>query len=255
MSNTSNDYSNKNINKFQSLLKIDNLYKRFGGVKALNGVNLNVEKGEIRCLIGPNGSGKTTIFNVITGVYQPTAGMVFFDGNRIDELASYQIARLGLSIKFQINNIYLGLTVLQNLRIPFQRSKRIKSDYDISLDYILELIGLQEERDLTAEILPHGKQKWLEIGMAMAIKPKMLLLDEPTAGMSPEETNQTANIIKMVNSKFDTTVIVVEHDMEFVELINQKVSVLNQGKVFFEGSIHDVKNNPGVRRIYLGEEE
>jgi len=235
-----------------TLLETRRLTKSFGGLFASRGVNLAVEAGEIRCLIGPNGAGKSTLFKLISGTYRPDAGQVYFDGVDITLFRPYRRINQGLSIKFQVPGIFVDLSVEHNLRIALQRlvaSAQIDDETE-KLLYFLDLAGA---RQMLAGTLSHGQQQWLEIGMAIALCPKLLLLDEPTAGMTPEETFKTGELLKRLNAG-GMTIVVIEHDMAFVRQIARCITVLHFGEVFFEGTLDDVVNSKDVVRIYLGKE-
>jgi ABC-type uncharacterized transport system ATPase subunit len=232
------------------LLETRDLTKYFGGLSATNGVDIKVAPGEIRCLIGPNGAGKSTLFKLILGTYEPTAGTILFDGEDITRLRSHSRVQRGLSIKFQVPGIFHALSVEQNLRIALQRTVEY-SARNAEIDRLLGLLDLAHQRSTAAGNLSHGQQQWLEIGMAIACRPKLLLLDEPTAGMSPEETFKTGELVKRLNAQ-GMTVIVIEHDMTFVRQIATRVTVLHFGKIFDEGTLDDIVKNEDVVRIYLG---
>lgn len=232
------------------LLETRGLSKSFGGLNAINGVNLAIEEGEIRCLIGPNGAGKSTFFKLVIGTYEPTQGQVLFAGADITTLRPHLRVQRGLSIKFQVPGIFLDLLVEQNLRIALQQ-KHGPHTIDAETDQLLKFLELDRSRSLLAGSLSHGQQQWLEIGMAVALQPKLLLLDEPTAGMSPEETFKTGELVKRLNAD-GMTVVVIEHDMAFVRQIAKKVTVLHFGAVFDEGSLDKIVSNEDVHRIYLG---
>lgn len=234
------------------LLETRALHKHFGGLNAIDGVNLAVEQGELRCLIGPNGAGKSTLFRLILGTYPPSGGQVLFKGADITKALPFQRVNKGISIKFQVPGIFLDLPVEQNLLIALQR--RISgAQRDDEIERLLGLLALSEVRARRAGELSHGQQQWLEIGMAIAINPTLLLLDEPTAGMSPEETFKTGELVKRLNDQ-GMTIIVIEHDMTFVRQIARKVTVLHFGKIFVEGTLQEVVNNEDVVRIYLGKD-
>jgi len=233
-----------------TILQTRGLRKHFGGLSAINGVDLAVEEGELRCLIGPNGAGKSTLFKLILGAYQPSAGEILFRGEDISSLRPHLRVQRGMSIKFQVPGIFLELPVEQNLRIALQRAYR-GAALGTELDRLLDLIDLAFQRDELAANLSHGQQQWLEIAMAVALKPSMLLLDEPTAGMSPEETFKTGELVKKLNGS-GMTIIVIEHDMAFVRQIARRVTVLHIGQVFYEGTLDEIIGNEDVVRIYLG---
>ena len=234
------------------ILTTKNLNKRFGGLHAMNGVGLNVERGELRCLIGPNGAGKSTLFKLILGTYPPTSGEVWFNGENITKLLPYRRVEKGISIKFQVPGIFQDLPVEQNLLIALQH-RLSKAAAKAELERLLTLLDLQAARTQRAGELSHGQQQWLEIGMAIALSPSLLLLDEPTAGMSPVETFKTGELVKRLNED-GMTVVVIEHDMAFVRQIARKVTVLHFGKIFVEGSLDEIINNEEVARIYLGKD-
>ena len=234
------------------LLQTQGLDKSFGGLFATRNVDLAIETGEIRCLIGPNGAGKSTLFKLISGTYRPDAGSVRFDGVDVTGLRPHRRINHGLSIKFQVPGIFVDLGVEHNLRIALQR-RVAASAIDGELERLLEFLDLTGSRHLAAGNLSHGQQQWLEIGMAIALRPKLLLLDEPTAGMSPEETFKTGELVKRLNAE-GMTIVVIEHDMTFVRQIARKVTVLHFGQVFLEGTLDEVVHNEEVVRIYLGKE-
>ena len=233
-----------------NILQTQGLRKYFGGLYAINGVDLAIEEGELRCLIGPNGAGKSTLFKLILGSYAPSEGRILFRGADITNLRPHLRVQRGMSIKFQVPGIFLELPVEQNLRIALQRVYR-GAALDHELDRLLDLIDVRPQREQPAGNLSHGQQQWLEIAMAVALRPAMLLLDEPTAGMSPEETFRTGELVKRLNAS-GMTIIVIEHDMAFVRQIAQRVTVLHFGQVFDEGSLERIIGNEDVVRIYLG---
>jgi ABC-type uncharacterized transport system ATPase subunit len=233
-----------------NILQTQGLRKYFGGLYAINGIDLVVEEGELRCLIGPNGAGKSTLFKLILGSYAPSEGRILFRGADITSLRPHLRVQRGMSIKFQVPGIFLELPVEQNLRIALQRVYRGVA-LDRELDRLLDLIEVRHQREQPAGNLSHGQQQWLEIAMAVALRPAMLLLDEPTAGMSPEETFKTGELVKRLNAS-GMTIIVIEHDMAFVRQIAQRVTVLHFGQVFDEGSLERIISNEDVVRIYLG---
>lgn len=233
-----------------TLLETRGLKKHFGGLRAIDGVELNIEQGELRCLIGPNGAGKSTLFKLVVGTYRPSEGRIFFRGEDITPLRPYQRVQRGLSIKFQIPGIFLDLPAEQNLRIALQRA-HAGAELESELERLLELVDLRAHRGELAGNLSHGLQQWLEIGMALGVKPAMLFLDEPTAGMSGEETFKTGELVKRLNAA-GMTIVVIEHDMAFIRQIAKRVTVLHFGKVFDEGGLDDIVRNEDVVRIYLG---
>jgi branched-chain amino acid transport system ATP-binding protein len=232
------------------ILQTRGLKKSFGGLRAINGVDLTIEEGELRCLIGPNGAGKSTLFKLILGSYPPSEGAILFKDEDITKLQPHLRVQRGISIKFQVPGIFLQLTVEQNLRIALQRVHR-GSALDQALDRLLELIDLGDQSTALAANLSHGQQQWLEIAMAVALQPAVLLLDEPTAGMSNEETFKTGELVKKLNAS-GMTIVVIEHDMTFVRQIAKRVTVLHFGQVLDDGSLDDIVRNEDVVRIYLG---
>ncbi|RCU45958.1 ABC transporter ATP-binding protein [Haloplanus salinus] len=234
----------------EAVLRTDGLTKRFGGLVAVDEVDLRIDQGDIRCLIGPNGAGKSTLLKLLMGRLDPSEGTVFYRGEDVTDLSQHDRVRQGMSMKFQVPAVYGDLSVRQNLHISLQQ--RIENDIDARIDERLESFGLFEEADTRADDLAHGQQQWLEIAMASALDPDLLLLDEPAAGMSTRETERTAELVHQLNDQ-GITLLVIEHDIDFVRSIAQSVTVLHQGEVFAEGTIEEIEENPDVRRIYLGE--
>ena len=232
-----------------AILSTNGLTKKFGGLTAVDSVDFTVDEGEIRCLIGPNGAGKSTLLELITGQLSPTDGDIYFDGNDLTDMEPHRRMDAGISIKFQSPHIYESLTVEQNLRVPLQRTDR---DIEAVLERTLDRIALAEKADEPASDLSHGEKQRLEIGMAVTLDPALMLLDEPVAGMSVDETADIAELIRSLHDD-GMTFLVVEHDMEFVRKISEQVTVLNQGSVLTQGPIEAIENNEEVRRIYLGE--
>jgi len=233
------------------ILATRGLVKRFGGVAAVDGVDLVVDVGEIRCLIGPNGAGKSTLFKCLTHQHQPTSGHVLFEGRDLQGLPTHRIARRGIAIKNQIPSIYANLDVRENIRLAALRRNLTKRELDSVVDLVLAEIGfdnLQAKRP--AATLSHAHRQWCELGMLLASNPRLALLDEPTAGMTRDEMLKTVDIIKRLNAR--ATVIVVEHDLEFIARLAQKVTVLHRGKVLVEDSMERIEANETVRDIYLG---
>ena len=236
-----------------SILKTENITKRFGGLVAVDNVSMSINNGEIRCIIGPNGAGKSTFAQLVCGTHIADKGKVFLKNRDITKLQAYQRVQLGIGIKFQTNRAFHNLTVSQNLKVPLRNGKKNKKVLAINyFDIALELFKLDRTTDLLAKELAHHQLQWLEICMALATKPDILFLDEPTAGMSPEETYFTSEVVKKLNEN-GLTIIVVEHDMVFVKEIAQSVTVLHQGRIFAEGSIEEVSSDERVKNIYLGQ--
>jgi len=231
-----------------SLLVLEGLTRFFGGISAADHVDLTLEEGELHCLIGPNGAGKSTVFKLVMGLLRPQSGHVFLEGRDITGLQPYRRARLGLSMKYQATRVFANLTVEQNVRIA--RSRRLADGDDLA--WALERLGLAEGLSARASALSYGQQHWLEMCMVLGNAPKLVLMDEPTAGMTPEETHVTADFLKGLNRR-GMTLIVIEHDMGFVREIARQVTVLHEGRVFRQGTIGEVERDPEVQRIYLGE--
>jgi branched-chain amino acid transport system ATP-binding protein len=233
-----------------AILETKDLTKRFGGLTAVDSVNYSLASEGIQCIIGPNGAGKSTFFKLITGRLSPTEGTIRYRGEDITDLEPYERVRRGLSMKFQDVSVYPELTVKENFRIAVQRHT---SDYEDAIDDLLDVVQLQGKRDAMVGSLSHGQQQWLEIGMATAVEPNLLLLDEPTAGMTVDETKETGGLIQSLADE-GMAVIVVEHDINFVRQIAETVTVLHNGQIFTEGSVEEIEENEDVKRIYLGEE-
>lgn len=233
------------------ILATDSLTKRFGGITAIDDVDFSVEEGELRCLIGPNGAGKSTLFKLLTGQHTPTEGYVYYDGDNITNLEPHERIQRGMSMKFQVPSVFESLTVRENMRTAAQR---VADDLDEHVGRDLERFDLADKADEPAEDLSHGQTQILEIAMAMSLGPKLLLLDEPVAGMSVEESERVAGMLNQLDEETEKTFIVIEHDIDFVEMISDKVTVLNQGEIFLQGTIEEIKNDPDVREIYLGGE-
>ena len=232
------------------ILEIKNLSKAFGGIKAVDDVSLVVRQGELRCLIGPNGAGKSTLFNLVIGQLLPSAGSVHFQGDEITVLPSYRRVRHGISMKFQITRVYNALSVSENLKIAWRQGNGLGGS-DAGR-WAFSMFGLDRHANRLAGSLTHVEKQWLEICLALATNPSLLLLDEPTVGMTLEETQQTAGFVRRLNES-GLTILVIEHDMEFVREIGKQVTVLHQGRVFAEGSLDWIEGHEGVRKIYLGE--
>jgi urea transport system ATP-binding protein len=242
------------------ILEIEDLTVNFDGFKALNQLNFSMDAGELRVIIGPNGAGKTTFLDVITGKVQPTQGRVLFKGKDIRKTPEYKIACLGIGRKFQTPRVYLNLTVSENLDLAVNRTKNVwstlfnkaSSAEHRSIVGLLETIGLTPKAKLPAALLSHGEKQRLEIGMLVAQSPDLLLVDEPVAGLTDEETeNVGALLLELAESH---SIVVIEHDMEFVRQIARKVTVLHQGSVLCEGTMDEVQNDARVIEVYLGHE-
>jgi branched-chain amino acid transport system ATP-binding protein len=240
------------------ILRTEALSMRFGGLNALNRVSLSVPRGEVRAIIGPNGAGKSTLFNCLTGVLAPTSGRIVFDGEDITGLPPHQISRKAIARSYQITNILPGATVLENVRIAVQsryhswsllRHHRVYRDVIDRAQAVLGSVGLAGKADELAANLSHGEQRNLEIGIALATEPKLLCLDEPTAGMSVTETHATVELVRSIAA--DLTILIVEHDMEVVMGLARTITVLHYGEVLAEGSPAAIQANPRVQEVYL----
>lgn len=244
----------------EKILATEDLTVSFGGFTALNKLNFSMDKGELRVVIGPNGAGKTTFLDVITGKVRPTTGSVSFKGrNHLRKLSEEQIARLGIGRKFQTPRVFLNLTPRENLQLSCDRPKSVFSALmgkpnpaaNCTVGGLLETIGLDRKADKPAHLLSHGEKQWLEIGMLVAQSPDLLLVDEPVAGLTDEETELTGKLL--LDLAQSHSIIVIEHDMEFVRQIANQVTVLHQGSVLCEGTMDEVQNDPRVIEVYLGE--
>ncbi len=241
--------------------RVSLLTKHFGGVQALTDVSLEVAPGEFRAIIGPNGAGKSTFFNTITGLHQPDRGEVFFEGRRITGAAPYTLARNGIGRTFQITSIFRDLSVLENLQVALLAHARrswsawapARSAMVSDARPLLELVGLKGTDARVAGTLSHGDQKRLELAIALAGKPRLLLLDEPTAGMAAQERLESIRLVHRIARELGLTVIFTEHDMAVVFAVASVISVLHQGKVLAEGAPQDVRAMPLVQQVYLGE--
>ncbi|ELR97325.1 urea ABC transporter ATP-binding protein UrtD [Gloeocapsa sp. PCC 73106] len=244
----------------EKILVIEDLTVSFDGFKALNHLNFSIDTGELRVIIGPNGAGKTTFLDVITGKVQPTQGRVLFKGRNLSKIPEHEIARLGIGRKFQTPRIYLNLSVRENLDLVCNRNKNAfptllqkpKREERHNVVNLLETVGLEAKADLAAALLSHGEKQRLEIGMLVAQSPDLLLVDEPVAGLTDEETENVGSLLLALAESH--SLIVIEHDMEFVRQIARKVSVLHQGSLLCEGNMEEIQNNPRVIEVYLGEQ-
>ena len=251
-----------------ALLEVKNLSISFGGLKAVDNFHVEIEKGQLYGLIGPNGAGKTTIFNLLTGVYKPNAGSIVLDDTNITGKSTIEINQAGIARTFQNIRLFKDMSVLDNVkaglhnhhkystvegifRLP--RYYKIEKEMDEEAMSLLKVFDLDKECDFKASNLPYGKQRKLEIARALATEPKLLLLDEPAAGMNPNETAELMETIRFVRDNFDMTVLLIEHDMKLVGGICEDLTVLNFGRVLCQGKTSDVLNNPEVIKAYLGE--
>ncbi len=238
-------------------LEINKVTKRFGGLTAIKDLNLKIDESELRCIIGPNGAGKTTIFNLICGNLEPDDGQILFKGESLNGMSVAERSRLGIGRKFQSPAIFGCLTVRDNLEVAALGKasiRKITSPRTGKLQYqieeVLEKIELEDKRDTVAQELSHGEKQWLEIGMVLTSSPLLLLLDEPTAGMTPAETYRTSKLIQRICEEIPA--IVIEHDLKFVREIGTDITVLHRGSILAEGPIDEIAQDETVRQAYLG---
>ena len=251
------------------LLKVDNVSMIFGGLRAVSNLSMYINKGELIGLIGPNGAGKTTAFNMITGVYTPSEGDVYFNGVKSSGKKSYQVTQLGMARTFQNIRLFSELSVIDNVKIAYNmhvtynlvdaiiRDKKYLNEEDFitqkAMD-LLKIFHLEGEANEVAKNLPYGKQRSLEIARALATEPKLLLLDEPAAGMNPQETHELMEMIRWIRDKFDLSILLIEHDMGLVMGVCERIYVLEYGMKIAEGTPEEIKHNSRVIEAYLGEE-
>ncbi|WP_298593259.1 ABC transporter ATP-binding protein [uncultured Mitsuokella sp.] len=251
------------------LLRAEHVSMVFGGLKAVSNFNLHLNKGELVGLIGPNGAGKTTAFNMLTGVYRPTTGSITFAGKSIVGLPPYEVTQCGIARTFQNIRLFSELTVLENVKIAFHfhvkyglieavlrvgRYFREEQEIEEEAMELLRIFHLEDKADEVAKNLPYGAQRRLEIARALAAKPKLLLLDEPAAGMNPQETHELMEMIRWIRREFALTILLIEHDMSLVMGICERIYVLEYGEILAEGTPKEIKANPEVIRAYLGGE-
>ena len=251
-----------------AILEVKNLGISFGGLRAVNEFNLTIEKGELYGLIGPNGAGKTTVFNLLTGVYRPDSGVICLDGKDITGKRTIDISKEGIARTFQNIRLFGKLSVLDNVKAGMHNHhtysavagilhmgswRRAEREMDEKAMQLLKVFELDQEAEHLASNLPYGKQRKLEIARALATDPKLLLLDEPAAGMNPQETQALMDMIRLVRDQFDMTILLIEHDMKLVSGICERITVLNFGRVLAEGETSAVLHDPEVIKAYLGE--
>jgi branched-chain amino acid transport system ATP-binding protein len=233
----------------EPLLETSDLQKRFGGVRAVDGVDFRLRQGELRCLIGPNGAGKSTFFKLLSGQLRPSGGRIRFEGVSIEKMAMHEIARVGIGIKNQVPSVFEHLAVHENLWIA-ARSRHPARGAGRTVDDLIERLGISSFAGQAVASLAHGQRQWVEIAMVMARQPKLVLLDEPAAGMARDEVARTAALIREINR--GASVIVVEHDMQFVRQLDALVTVFHQGRILVEDTMANIQRDPRVREIYLG---
>ena len=233
------------------LLETRNLCMRFGGVQAVRNVDFTLAEGELRCLIGPNGAGKSTFFKMLTGQLQPSQGQVLFRGRDISQAYAHQIARLGIGIKTQVPSVFDGLSVRENIWLAANRLHSRDRAANV-VDEMLERLGLAGVAERLVGQLAHGQRQWVELGIVLSTDPELILLDEPAAGMTYDEVQKTAQLVREINRT--KALIVVEHDMQFIRMIAKQVTVFNQGSVLVEDAVENILRNPLVRDIYLGKQ-
>ena len=252
----------------ENMLEVKNLSISFGGLRAVSEFDMNIGKGQLYGLIGPNGAGKTTIFNLLTGVYKPTVGIIKLDGQDITGKSTIEINKAGIARTFQNIRLFKDMPVLDNVKVGLHNHHsystlagilrlpkyfKVEAEMNEKAMELLKVFGLEDEADYLASNLPYGKQRKLEIARALATEPKLLLLDEPAAGMNPNETKELMDTIRFVRDEFDMTILLIEHDMKLVSGICEKLTVLNFGQVLAEGKTTEVLNDPQVIKAYLGE--
>ncbi|MDR7415877.1 MAG: ABC transporter ATP-binding protein [Armatimonadota bacterium] len=245
------------------VLRTEGLSKAYGGLRAVDGVNLRVEEGERRVIIGPNGAGKTTLFHLLSGEVRPTHGRIWWHGREVTHLPAHRRTALGIGRTYQVTNVFLSLTVLENVLLalwglrreqydPFRPTRSHRETWAKAQE-LLETFGLWEKRDWPAASLSYGEQRELEIVLALAGNPRLLLLDEPTAGLSPAETQRVVELLQALDPAI--TVLLIEHDMDVAFAVAQRITVMHLGRILAEGTVEEIRRNPEVQAIYLGEEE
>jgi len=245
-----------------SLLTLQNVTRRFGALTALNNISLSVEPGELRAVIGPNGAGKTTLFNLISGFFPPSDGQILFDGQKITAVNPASLVKRGIIRTFQITEIFLDLTVYENIRVavevamglqmrPFI-SAHLRAKVQARVEELMNIVNITPKAGRVAGELSHGDQRVVEVGIALSRQPKLLLLDEPTAGMGDEETNHMTDLIRVLNKEQKITMLFIEHDMNIVFGVADRITVLDNGTMLAEGNAREIADNPRVQSAYLG---
>ena len=253
---------NASVESNDILLETVNLRKQFGGLVAVDNVSMKIRARQLHSIIGPNGAGKTTFFNLLSGTLPPTSGQIFYKGENITRLAPHRVAHLGIGRSFQITKIFPNLTVLENIRLAAQamggdnlklfRHYSSFNGYIDSAMQVIEQVGLKGRESLLASALPHGDKRKLELGIMLASNPEVLLLDEPTAGMSSEQVPALLDIIRSILANGDKTIVLVEHRMDMVMSISDSITVMHEGRILAEGSPHEIASNETVQSAYLG---
>lgn len=246
--------------KSSPVLRTKNLVKNFGGITVARNINFSMAKGELRCLVGPNGAGKTTFFNLITGIISPSQGDIFFMERKITNLSTHRIARLGIARSFQVPNVYSGLSVTENIHIAVQQkyktfnplgSSRVPNEISSAVSRLLNSFHLTPQKDIRASKLSHGEKRRLELAISVACEPRLLLLDEPCAGLTVAETGDVGRLIKDLSSQ-GISILVIEHDTKFVKKIADTITILHRGEIVAEGSPEEIEKDEYVKDIYLG---
>ena len=236
------------------LLRTEGLTKRFQGLLANESIDFQLSSGELRCVIGPNGAGKTTFISMISGHLRPTAGTIWYRGDQITHLPVPARARRGIGRKFQTPSVFDNQSVYENAELAVLAAARPPGDGRARIAQVLELVRLEDQADVLARNLSHGQRQWLEIGLLLANDAKLLLLDEPTAGMTAEETAATGELVRRLITELDVSAIIIEHDINFIRALQAPITVLHLGRVLVEGSFDEIERSPQVRDVYLGGE-
>lgn len=234
------------------LLRTENLTKRFRGLTANENIDFQIDVGAVRCVIGPNGAGKTTFLSMLSGHQKPSAGRIIYDGCEITGMPVVQRAQIGIGRKFQTPTVFNNLTVRENIELAVLRIESGSRARERKINMVLEEVRLEHQRDKVVKHLSHGQRQWLEVGLLLGNESRLLLLDEPTAGMTNEETAATGRLIRKLANEHQLTIIIIEHDIHFIRDLQSRVTVLHLGKILMEGSFDEVAANPTVRAVYLG---